>query len=56
MYINILLKVRFLNAVCFEPEFLVEDSVPLVGSLHILINFGDWHYEVNIKMIDYINN
>jgi len=49
-------EVRFLDTVSVEPEFLIENSISVVGSLHVFIGEGDWDDEVNIIVVDNVDN
>jgi len=53
--IDFIFKVGSLNAVGVEPEFLIQDGISLVSSLHVFINFRNWHDEVYVEVVDHVH-
>jgi len=50
--INVGFEVARTDAIGSKPEFLIEDCISLVSSVHVLVDHGHRHDEVDVKMVD----
>ena len=44
-----------LLGVDFEPELLVDESLSLVSSFHVLIDIADWNNKIGVKRVNNVN-
>lgn len=49
-------KICLLDAICIEPELLIQYRISLVRSFHVLIDLGNRHNKVDVEVVDHIDD